>query len=296
MIHTGIRLSENISPELIRMLQKHPDVELEWIYFSPDDTHQAIDSLQHVHGEIEGVQIVEAPAEPDYDKLNLYIGAPTEKLMKRFENDEDLKIISLEGEILGVCELNRKALVRGGRSARMPDVTTMLGSLALMPLAKNLMLNNSVTGTMMVPKEEHRRSKYILNPEGLGANGIATLSNEVLPSLQNSFNSPLAINFVQTGATSFAWAVLTIDFKMEAEQASELYKEFYSDHRHVFFPEGTITDRTVLGTNKAALSLANDCLGRLVVTAAFDARYKASAGNIIHLLNLMFGLDERTGL
>ncbi|MDE6269785.1 MAG: hypothetical protein K2M12_02885, partial [Muribaculaceae bacterium] len=44
----------------------------------------------------------------------------------------------------GLCELNRTPLVRGARHAHCPTPLAMAVSLALLPLAKNLLLNSPI--------------------------------------------------------------------------------------------------------------------------------------------------------
>lgn len=295
MIKTGVYLSDDCSAQLIRLLVKHPDVEIMWILL-PENCRGACDVLSELQGEIAGIPVFNDGVDQiDYSSLDLYIGEPVESFKEYFEGNDSVKMIG-SGDIQGVCELNRKAMVRGGRAVTTPDTITLLGALALMPLAKNLMLNGVVTGVMLLPGESRKHACYCIPPDGLSAGGLRVLRDEILPSLQTSFNSPVEISCIESYESTFACAILTVDFKITAGQALDIYRNYYEDHRHVFFPEKSITDSMVMGTNKTAVCLRNDSLGRLVVSVGFDARYKAGAGNIVHILNLLFGLDERTGL
>lgn len=303
MIETGLYLcdvAENQSPEmmavLVRLLKKHPDVELKCIV-SPGFLGEAevLPLYELLQGETEGIRIVTADDDIDLGDLDLLIGSP-EVISTKLPAGAQTKTICYGGNgLLGVCEFNRKAMVRAEHAGviNMPEVATLLGALALMPLAKNLMLNAGITGTMLLPSLSGEHAGYRVLEKPLS---LKQLSEELLQQLQNSFNSVIEVNAIETSATNFACAVLNVDFKMPADQALELYKDFYSDHRHVFFPKASVTDSMVLGTNKTAISLRNDSYGRLVITTGFDALYKGGAGNIVHIINLLFGLDERTGL
>ncbi len=51
----------------------------------------------------------------------------------------------------------------------------------------------------------------------------------------------------------------------------------------------------VKGTNKCFIHIQkND--DTLTLTSVIDPRFKGSAGNAVHCMNLLFGLHERTGL
>lgn len=293
MIHTGISLAPNVTPELFRLLANHPDIEIDWISRNAAyaDDH-FFDSLQ---GELDRIRIADTP---DFDGLDLYIGPYTPLADIRPEIKCIFTDISgcsdSEHIVQGICELNRKTFVRGATRASLPSVSTMLGALAMMPLAKNLMLNSKVTGTMLLPARTPRSCRFLVPAHSLDDADLAPLRS-ILVALQNSFSSVMQLSTVETSATPFACAILTIDLKITAEQALSLFHEFYDDHRHIFLTGRDITDRMVEDTNKTVIGMRNDSSGRLVVSVGFDARYKGAAGNIVHILNLMFGLDERTG-
>lgn len=297
MIKTGIVLSEKISPTLFRLLVKHPDVEIVWIKRG-DGTYLEQFFFETLQGEIDDIPLLSSSEEPNYTDIDLYIGPYNDAFGEYLKNSEVKAVLTdgSNGDILGVCELNRKDMVRGGRTVCMPDVATLLGALALMPLAKNLMLNSVVNGCMLLPALRLGHALFKIPSTAGDVGWLDSLRDGVLSQLQTSFNAPVEINTILSYSSSFACAVLTVDMKLAAGQARELYEAYYSDHRHVFIYDEDVTDRMVIGTNKTAIELHNDSHGRLVVTVAFDARYKASAGNIVHILNLLFGLDERTAL
>lgn len=295
MIKVGLSLFEGVTPLLFRLLSKHPDVDVIWIgsdasFSAPDDFFRAVE------GELGDTVVVSESVEPDFSAIDLYIGPHNKYVAEYFSENSEFKTIMPDwGEIDGVCELNRKLMVRGGRSVILPSLQTLICAIALMPLAKNLMLNAPVTGTLLRPVGEHAGSQFVLRDRA-HTSSLEVLTGTILPSLQNSFSSPVVVSEIETPADDFACAVLTAELKIAADQAAVLYHGFYDDHRHIFFTEGEISSYMVQGTDKTVISLQNDELGRLVVTAAFDPRFKASAGNIVHILNLLFGLDERTGL
>lgn len=294
MIKTAISLDYPlITPELIRLLQKHPDVEILWIERSKNTEYEN-DFFETLQDEVNEIPIIETATDSDFEDVDLYIGKPKAYLPEK----ENLKLIFTEptDAVTGVCEYNRKAMVRGASKVYSPDISTILCALALMPLAKNLMLNSSVSATLLLPVDRHAsRSAFSLSAKGLNQESIQDLHDKILSELQTSFNSPIVGNIIESTVSSFACAIFTLDIKISADQALVLFKDFYSDHRHIYFPQKSISERMVLGTNKSVITLHNDSVGHLVVSVACDALFKGGAGNILHILNLLFGLDERTG-
>ena len=59
--------------------------------------------------------------------------------------------------------------------------------------------------------------------------------------------------------------------------------------------ESEPTLNNVKGTNKAVISLRKSG-NVLCITTVFDDTVKGYAGNAVHLMNLLFGLSEQTGL
>lgn len=300
MIKTGINLTPHVSAAMLRLLLQHPDLEIKWVSgpgLPPEGVQGVFDELQ---GEIGPI-----PCDGSLADINLYIGNDFVGLDQYLDSRPDAKAILLgpllrvegyERGITGVCEYNRKALVRGGQLAIQPDVPTLLGALALMPLAKNLLLTAPVTGTMLLPADTALGGGAFRVPAAtLPQSAFKTLRDDILCRLQTSFNSPLEVTAIESHAGSFACAVLTVDCKLDQAHVQQMYTDFYADHRHMVFATHAVNEDMVRGTNKTVLRLGRDGLGRLLVTVAFDAAYKGSAGNVVHLLNLLFGLDERTG-
>ena len=300
MIKVGLNASTLDTPELFRLLKKHPDVDIRWLQVG--NRQPLIHDISDEIGEIRLISWPDRPTAADYGDIDVYIGYHNEDIMCHVDENETPKVIYLARdmhnvEILGVCEFNRKAMVRDGRIVTMPSAVTLLGALALMPLAKNLMLNNPVVGTVFCPNGEKtsREAIHIDNASPVKSEP-RVLREEVLAKLQTSFSAPIELNEVTTKYTSIAWGIFNVDVKLEAAQAIDLFKEFYGDHRHVVVTDDSVSDRMVRGTNKAVIAIRNDRGGKLVISVIFDNRIKGSAGNAVHALNLLFGLDERIGL
>lgn len=80
-----------------------------------------------------------------------------------------------------------------------------------------------------------------------------------------------------------------------AEQLSALYKEFYSDAAFTHYSDKDIDLKQVVNTNKAIVHI--DKFGsKAVITSMIDNLLKGAVGQAVQNMNIMFGIDEKTGL
>ncbi|MGM9872273.1 MAG: hypothetical protein ACI30X_02300 [Muribaculaceae bacterium] len=292
MIKVGLSAAVPDLVNTVKFLKSHPDVELQWIYNNGNSARVAA-LYPELTGEVDDTFVLE----PDFDTIDLYIGPWSDDIAA----DESLKVIfttcppaSQEGIAIGVPEYSRKALVRGALGAYIPSTSTLIGALALMPLAKNLMLNSAITGSAILPVADRRRANAAVGI--LPDKEFAELKEHVLSHLQTSFVSNIDV-CAFTSADSVAMATFTIATPLELSDIASLYHTFYDDHHHVVLledPSTPVCAAMVRGTNKAVISLA-PAADAIEVSVAFDDTVKRGSGLTGHLLNLLFGLDELTG-
>lgn len=85
----------------------------------------------------------------------------------------------------------------------------------------------------------------------------------------------------------------------DAEQLRALYREWYQDEPFVrILPDGRLPEtKQVRGSNFCDIGLAVDVrTRRVIVVSAIDNLVKGASGQAIQAMNIMMGLDERTGL
>ncbi len=284
--------------ELLRILINHPDVELVWIH---DPAHKGLPVDQYHRG-LAGETYLRFSDVIDLKSINLLFMCHDREGMSRHilattEVPEELRIIDISPDFLndgnfvyGLPESNRKALVRGARRAAVPSSIAMPILLALLPLAKNLMINSPVQATVV-------RASH---PFDLGLLTVFPTREEneirrALSQLQTSFNQPVNIVSVHGGFQRGMMAVVYLDSPISVEQVRELYENYYDDHSFTFVSDNTPDIREIANTNKCMLNIEKYD-GRIVITAILDDMLKGSAGNAVHLMNLLFGLQERVGL
>ena len=91
----------------------------------------------------------------------------------------------------------------------------------------------------------------------------------------------------------------TLVTSKDAEQLRALYHDWYQDEPFIrILPEGRLPEtKQVRGSNFCDIGLAVDArTRRAIVVTAIDNLVKGASGQAIQAMNVMMGLDERTGL
>jgi N-acetyl-gamma-glutamyl-phosphate reductase len=73
------------------------------------------------------------------------------------------------------------------------------------------------------------------------------------------------------------------------------YKEFYQDAVFTHYVDKTIDLKQVVNTNKALVH-CEKFENKLLVTSCIDNLLKGAVGQAVQNMNIMFGIDETTGL
>ena len=91
----------------------------------------------------------------------------------------------------------------------------------------------------------------------------------------------------------FISSIIKCDLNLE--ELNVLYTEFYKDHPYTHISKDAIFLKQVVNTNKAIIHLEK-IENKLVVHSAIDNLLKGASGQAVQNMNLIFGLDETTGL
>ena len=82
---------------------------------------------------------------------------------------------------------------------------------------------------------------------------------------------------------------------MSEDEVRALYNDFYAGAAFTFVHPGAVDLKQVVNTNKALIQLVKQG-DRMLVVSVIDNLLKGASGQAVQNMNLMFGLDERTGL
>lgn len=97
----------------------------------------------------------------------------------------------------------------------------------------------------------------------------------------------------------FSTIYVNLNKKCTAEELTELYREFYKDEYFIRIKEpGKLPEtKHVAGSNFVDIGIVVDeRLDRAVILSTIDNIYKGAAGQAVQNMNLLFGLDEKTGI
>jgi len=300
--------------ELIRLLINHPDAEIVFI----NSSSNAGNKITAVHGGLIGetdlVFTSELPLDC-IDVLFLCMGHGNSlKFIESHQIPKTLAIIDLaqdyrhkrEGNdfIYGLPELNRREITKALHVANPGCFATCL-QLALLPLAKHLMLNanihvNAITGSTGAGVKPSAKSHFSWRNDNISIYKAFTHQHltEIKQSykqLQNSFDSEIYFVPMRGNFTRGIFATTYIECPLTLEEAKKIYTQYYEDHPFVFVTEENPDLKQVVNTNKCLIHLIKH-ENQLLVVSMIDNLLKGASGQAVQNMNLMFNLEEKTGL
>lgn len=295
--------------ELVRVLLNHPEVEIKFV----QSRSQAGKSLTESHPDLLGETDLKFSGEVNFDIDVLFLcmghGASSE-FMTENKVPEKVKVIDLsqdfrlaDDKVYGLPELNKDAIKTANFVANPGCFATAM-QLALLPLAHNGALKEvhvsgitGSTGAGVKPSPTTHFSWRDGNVSTYKAFGHQHL-DEVTKSLmqyQPWFDRP--INFIPYRGNFTRGIMITAYQYCEwpLEEAVQVYKEYYEDSAFTWVSDQPLDVKRVVNTNKCYVHLSMHN-GYLMIQSVIDNLLKGASGQAVQNMNLMFGLDETTGL
>ena len=298
--------------ELIRLLINHPAVEIAFVH----STSNAGNLLSDVHGGLVGDTDLRFSESYDLSVVDVLFLCSAHGQSRKFWEENPLpatlKVIDLAqdfrdescGYVYGLPEVNRTRISQTVRLANPGCFATAI-QLALLPLVANGLLNDEVhitaiTGSTGAGVKPGATTHFSWRDDNISVYKAFEHQHLIeirrtLKSLQPSFDS--AVNFVPMRG-DFArgiFASVYTESDLSAEQAVELYKNYYADAVFTFVAERDIDLKQVVNTNKALVRVAKYGT-KLHIVSVIDNLLKGASGQAVQNMNLMFGLDEKLGL
>ena len=303
--------------ELIRILMFHPNAKLDFVY----STTNAGKPLSFAHHDLLGdieMNFTDT-VNPDVNVVFLCLGHG--KSISFLENNQfssQTKIIDLGNDfrltkdkdfngksfVYGLPELN-KTDIKSAQYIANPGCFATAIQLALLPLAFHGLLNDDVhinattgsTGAGVTPSEtthfswrNNNMSHYkAFNHQHLGE------INQSVNLLQSGYQNELIFVPNRGDFTRGIFATLYTKVEESLEDLVAKYEAFYADQPFVTITATDINMKQVVQTNKCIISLMKKG-NRILITSVIDNLVKGASGQAIQNMNLMFGLDESTGL
>lgn len=302
--------------ELIRLLIHHQEVSIKSIV----STTQAGKLVSTVHQDLVGETDLHftGQLEPELEVVFLCLGHGNSKAYLQEHNPGQAKVIDLSNDfrlnddaefqdrkfIYGLTDLNAKSITKAENIANPGCFATAIQS-AILPLAANSCLTddihiNAITGSTGAGQSLSATTHFTwrnnnvsvykaFNHQHLGEIG------ESLHSLQPDYASEL--NFIPMRGNFTRGILATAYTKTDRslEELHKLYKDFYADSAFTSISEQPIHLKQVVNTNKCLLQVEKHG-SNVLITSIIDNLLKGASGQAIENMNLMFGLDQRTGL
>ncbi|GAA3768825.1 N-acetyl-gamma-glutamyl-phosphate reductase [Flavobacterium ginsengiterrae] len=318
MINVGIIGGSGYTAgELIRILMYHPKVNIDFVY----STTNAGKPLSVAHHDLMGDIEMNFTDEinPNVNVVFLCLGhGKSISFLKENQFGGHTKIIDLgndfrlnkdahfEGKdfVYGLPELNKTEIKKANYIANPGCFATAI-QLALLPLAKDGLLNNDVhinattgsTGAGVGLAETSHfswRNNNFSHYKAFEHQHLGEIT-ESLVQLQDDFESELLFipNRGDFPRGIFATLYTKSDDSLETLVAK--YEEFYKNEPFVTVTTTNINMKQVVQTNKCIISLLKKG-NRVLITSIIDNLTKGASGQAIQNMNLMFGLEESTGL
>jgi N-acetyl-gamma-glutamyl-phosphate reductase len=208
--------------------------------------------------------------------------------------------------VYGLPELQREKIKTANNIANPGCFATAI-QLGLLPLAKAGLLNEvyttGITGSTGAGQSLAATSHFSWRANNIQAYKTLTHQHnaEILQSINLLQSSPsLAdgdFNFVPWRGDFTRGIFISSQLKcdLSTEELNVLYSNFYKDHPFTAITNEPVFLKQVVNTNKCIIQLEK--LGsRLVVHSVIDNLVKGASGQAIQNMNLIFGLEETTGL
>ena len=314
--------------ELLRILLNHPAVEIVFVNSESNAGNLVTDVHAGLIGETDMRFTDRLPLDA-VDVLFFCFGhGKSTQFLAEHPVPDGVKIIDLAQDfrlaapgndyVYGLPELHRDA-IRSARHVANPGCFATCIQLALLPLAKAGLLTaditvNAVTGSTGAGVKPSATTHFSWRSGNMSVYKVFQHQHvaeirQSLAELQPGFAA--AIDFIPwrgdfpRGIFLTAVVPVTTDAltgftgrqtgDLDAETVGRLYADFYADAPFTHYSPRAIDMKQVVGTNKALVH--TDVFGqKIVVTSTIDNLLKGASGQAVENMNLLFGLDQTTGL
>ena len=300
--------------ELIRILLNHTAVEISFINSKSNADHFVYEVHKDLQGDTE--MKFSAALSQKIDVLFLCVGhGDAAMFLSENKIDDKIKIIDLSqdfrlGEsvnkrkfVYGLPELNKTAIKKAKNIANPGCFATAI-QLGLLPLAKAGLLSEihttGITGSTGAGQGLSATSHFSWRANNIQA--YKTLSHQHLKEIGQSMAQlnpagNVDLNFIPWRGDFTRGIFISSQIKcdLELKEVAALYRKYYAAHPFVVLSDELIFLKQVVNTNKCFIQLEK-VGSNLVIHSAIDNLLKGASGQAVQNMNLMFGLEETSGL
>ena len=300
--------------ELLRILIRHPEVEVTDVL----STTSAGKPVTSFHRDLLGETFLTFTdsLSGNEDVIFLCLGhGLSREFLDTHELPEGCKIIDLGNDfrtepdykdrhfIYGLTDVF-KIQISGCDYVANPGCFATSIQLASVPLAAMHLLQDelhvtAITGSTGAGRKLSETTHFSYRTDNISVYKPFTHQHlgEICQTLEILGGSCPQVNFVPMRG-DFARGIFASVYtkcEMDVAQLTELYQNYYSDSPFVFVSEEPISMKEVVGTNKCLLHVDSHN-GYAHITSIIDNLTKGASGQAVENMNLMFGLEQTTGL
>jgi N-acetyl-gamma-glutamyl-phosphate reductase len=302
--------------ETLRLLLHHPEVKIDFV----QSDSQAGKKVYETHHDCFGATELKFQKEiSEVDVLFLCKGhGESKKFLEANPISEKTKIIDLSTDfrhkahsqfknrkfVYGLPELN-KDQIKTAKSIANPGCFATCIQLALLPLAQDQKLNSDIhvtatTGSTGAGQSLSETSHFSWRSNNQSAYKILEHQHETeivesLNQLQGSFGKQFLFVPQRGAFTRGIYSVTHLNGTYDLQEITTLFQNYYQSHPFVHVTPFDIDVKQVANTNNCFIHILYK-KDNLIIVSAIDNMIKGAAGQAVQNMNLMFDLNETTGL
>ena len=300
--------------ELIRLLLNHPEAEIVFANSESNAGNLVADVHEGLYGDTDLRFTDEMPFN-DVDVVFFCFGhGKSEAFLKEHAIPQHVKIIDLAQDfrlaapgndyVYGLPEINKDKIATAQHVANPGCFATCI-QLALLPAASMRLITenvsvNAITGSTGAGQKPSATTHFSWRNNNMSI--YKAFTHQHVPEIRQSLTQVQGyldadIDFIpyrgDFARGIFATAVVRTDKPIE--EVIEGYKQFYANAAFTHYVDKAIDMKQVVNTNKALVHC--DKYGRkLLITSTIDNLLKGAVGQAVQNMNIMFGINETTGL
>ena len=310
--------------ELIRLLIHHPEAQIVFANSESNAGNYVADIHEGLYGDTDMKFTADMPFD-DVDVIFFCFGhGKSEAFIREHHIPQHVRIIDLAQDfriagndsnagfmtpanhdfVYGLPEINRE-LIANARHVANPGCFATCIQLGLLPAANLGLINddvavNAITGSTGAGQKPGATTHFSWRNNNMSI--YKAFTHQHVPEIRQSLRQvqgylDAAIDFIpyrgDFARGIFATEVVRTDKPIE--EIVEGYKEFYKDAAFTHYVDKSIDMKQVVNTNKALVHC--DKFGnKLLITSCIDNLLKGAVGQAVQNMNIMFGIDEKSGL
>ncbi len=300
--------------ELIRLLLNHPEAEIVFANSESNAGNLVADVHEGLYGDTD-LRFTDKMPFNDVDVVFFCFGhGKSEAFLKEHAIPQHVKIIDLAQDfrlaasgndyVYGLPEINKDKIATAQHVANPGCFATCI-QLALLPAASMKIITenvsvNAITGSTGAGQKPSATTHFSWRNNNMSI--YKAFTHQHVPEIRQSLTQVQGyldadIDFIpyrgDFARGIFATAVLKTDKPIE--EVIEGYKQFYANAAFTHYVDKAIDMKQVVNTNKALVHC--DKYGRkLLITSTIDNLLKGAVGQAVQNMNIMFGINETTGL